>query len=185
MKFLYNFLYISLIVLLIASCKDEDPVIENPEELITTLNFILSPQGGGQTVTFSFQDLDGDGGNAPVITNGTLTANTSYSGTIELLNEAVNPAEDITTEVNAEDTEHQLFYQTGGLPLTINYDDQDAIGLPLGLQTTVISGAAGAGTLTITLRHEPVKSAAGVAEGQIANAGGETDVEVTFDVVIQ
>ena len=43
----------------------------------------------------------------------------------------------------------------------------------------------GSGTITVTLRHEPNKDAAGVSSGDIANAGGETDIEVTFNVEIQ
>jgi len=38
----------------------------------------------------------------------------------------------------------------------------------------------GEGGLRITLRHEPNKTAAGVQNGDITNAGGETDIEVTF-----
>ena len=43
---------------------------------------------GAVPVVLSFTDLDGDGGNAPVINGGTLQANTTYTGTIDLLNEA-------------------------------------------------------------------------------------------------
>ena len=35
------------------------------------------------------------------------------------------------------------------------------------------------------LRHEPDKSAAGVSSGDITNAGGETDIEVSFNVIIE
>ena len=37
----------------------------------------------------------------------------------------------------------------------------------------------------MTLRHEPAKDASGVAAGDITNAGGETDIEVTFDVTVE
>ncbi len=57
------------------SCNDDDPPIDNEEEVITTLTYILTP-ASGQAVTLSFVDLDGDGGNPPVITGGTLDTNT-------------------------------------------------------------------------------------------------------------
>jgi hypothetical protein len=44
---------------------------------------------------------------------------------------------------------------------------------------------AGTGKLKIVLRHKPDKNASGVANGNIANAGGETDIEVEYNVVIQ
>lgn len=169
----------------ISSCTVDDPEPPNEEEVITTLIYTLTPNGGGDVVTFQFQDLDGDGGDTAIITNGTLTANTSYTGSVELLNEAESPVEDITVEIRAEAEEHQFFYATTATDLTIGYNDSDADNNPIGLETAVNTGAATTGTLTITLRHEPMKSATGVASGDITNAGGETDIEVTFDVTIQ
>ena len=85
-----------LFLLLLLSCNDDNIIIEEPVELITTLNYKLVPQGGGNTVTLSFQDLDGDGGNAPIVTGGSLKPNSSYSGTLELVNEAESPDMDIS-----------------------------------------------------------------------------------------
>lgn len=172
----------------IASCKKDepaDPVIPNEEEVITTLNYTLTPSGGGTPVVFSFKDLDGDGGNDPVLVEGSLSANTSYSGAIELLNELESPAEDITEEVKDEATDHQFFFQTDVNGLSIDYADNDANNHPIGVETKVSTQAAGTGTLTITLRHQPDKSATGVSTGDISNAGGETDIEVTFNVEIK
>jgi hypothetical protein len=185
MKNIFQFLFLSVVIFSIASCDDDDPIIENPEEIITTLNYTLTPMSG-DPVTLSFQDLDGDGPNAPVVTVEALAANTTYTGSVELLNESESPAEDIGAEVKEEDLDHQLFFEAaGGLNATITYDDQDSEGNPLGIVTTLTTGDASTGTLTITLRHEPDKGAAGVADGQITNAGGETDIEVTFNVEIQ
>lgn len=167
------------------ACKDDDPVIPHEEEVITTLKYTLTPTRGGTPVEFSFQDLDGDGGNDPVITGGSLSANQSYTGSIELLNELESPAEDITEEIEEEDEEHQFFFQTDIAGLAIDYADQDADGTPLGLNSTLTTTNAGTGTVTIILRHEPNKTAAGVSDGDITNAGGETDIEVTFDVDVQ
>ena len=63
--------------------------------------------------------------------------------------------------------------------------DTDSNNRPVGLASRVTTGAAGSGTLTITLLHEPDKAASGVADGDPSNAGGATDIEVTFDVTVQ
>ena len=117
--------------------------------------------------------------------SGTLSANQSYSGSLDLLNEAETPAESITAEVAEEDDEHQFFFASTLDGLSVAYTDQDDNGNPLGLQTTLTTGEAGSGELTIILRHEPDKSAAGVADGNIENAGGETDIEVSFPINVQ
>jgi len=174
-------------VISLTSCDKDDPEIPNEEELITTLVYTLTPEGGGTPVEFRFTDLDGDGGDAPVITNGTLASNTTYSGVITLLNEAETPIEDITAEVEEEDEDHQLFFTFSNQSFSggFDYSDADGNGNPIGLLTTFATGTPLTSDLTITLRHEPNKGATGVAAGDITNAGGETDIEVTFEVTIQ
>ena len=181
----YSYLTMLLVLSMLAiACEKDDPEPPNEEELITTVTYQLVADGGA-TVEMSFVDLDGDGGDAPTIVGGTLAANTIYTGSITLLNEIENPTEDITLEVREEDDEHQLFFETNIAGLTVDYRDEDGNGRPLGLETTVTTGAAGQGTLTVTLRHEPAKDADGVANGLIANAGGETDIEVAFPVNVE
>ena len=167
-------------------CKDDEPAPVNEEEVITTFRATFTPQGGGAIAVFQFRDLDGDGGNPPVITNDTLVASNVYDVSLELFNETVSPVDTITNEVHDEATVHQFFFQPqGGLNLTFAYGDTDSDGHPVGLLSEATTAAASSGTLTITLRHEPDKHAAGVENGDITNAGGETDIEVTFNVVIQ
>ena len=107
-----------------------------------------------------FKDLDGDGGNAPIINGGELADSTTYIGSLTLLNEAETPAEDITAEIREEDKEHQFFFQTDIEGLSVDYTDQDPDGNPIGLSTTLKTVRANSGNLTIILRHEPSKSAA-------------------------
>ncbi len=155
----------------------------NEEELITTLKYKLTPVTGGNEVVMVFKDLDGDGGSAAQITGGTLSKNIAYTGVIELLNEQANPVINITEEVQTEASDHQFFYTAlDGLTATVTYNDKDTQGNPLGISTKLTTGAASTGKLKIILRHEPNKTAQGVKEGQIANAGGETDIEVEFPV---
>ena len=59
------------------------------------------------------------------------------------------------------------------------------MGNPVGLSSTVTTTDAGSGNVTVVLRHEPDKSGDGVAAGDISNAGGEIDIEVTFAIDVE
>jgi hypothetical protein len=182
LKFSKLFLF-ALTTLVLASCSNDDSPV-NEEEVITTVTTTLT--GGGQVITLQSRDLDGDGPNAPVVTvSGNLTANTTYSGETVFTNETVSPAEDITTEVEEEGDEHQIFYQFPAALGSMIYTDVDANGDPIGLRFSFTTGtSATTGNIVVTLRHLPNKSAAGVASGDITNAGGATDAQVTFPIVI-
>ena len=105
---------------------------------------------------------------------------------MELLNETESPAENVTTEIQEEALDHQFFFQSSISNLNIAYNDVDANGNPIGLSSTLSTDSvAASGTITITLRHEPNKSANGVSGGDITNAGGETDIEVVFPIDVQ
>lgn len=170
-------------VLFSTSCSNDDAPV-NEEEVITTVTTTLV--GGGQTITLTSRDLDGDGPNAPVVTvSGNLTAGITYTGSTVFLNELESPAEDITVEVEEEGADHQVFYQLPSSIGTVTYTDTDANGRPIGLNFTLVAGTSGStGTLTVTLRHLPNKTATGVAAGDITNAGGNTDAAVTFSVAV-
>ncbi len=165
------------------SCSNDDAPV-NEEEVITTVTTTLT--GGGQTITLISRDLDGEGPNSPVVTvSGNLTAGTTYTGSTTFLNELESPAENITEEVEEEGVDHQLFYQLASSLGTVTYNDTDANGKPIGLAFTLVAGTSGSiGNLTVTLRHEPNKTASGVASGDITNAGGSTDATVSFPIVV-
>ena len=102
-----------------------------------------------------------------------------------VLDERDSPAEDITQIILEESEDHQFFYSfSPGLDVTSQYSDEDSNGNPVGIQFTLATGSAGSGNFTVTLINQPNKSAAGVSDGDITNAGGETDIETTFSVVI-
>ena len=172
------------IMLVMLSCRkhesDEPPTAPvNEEELITTVRMHFTPDGGGDTTTLSFTDLDGDGGNAPVIIGDTLMGSATYDAWLELFNELTGDT--ITHEIEEDAEAHQFFFQeNGGTLAFVSYDDADANGHPIGLRSTWQSSGVTDGTITILLRHEPDKSAPGVSDGDITNAGGETDIEVTL-----
>ena len=180
LKFLALFLSTSLVF---TSCSNDDAPV-NEEEVITTV--IVTLTSGGETITLTSKDLDGDGPNAPEVTvSGNLIANTVYTGSTRFLNELEDPADEITIEVEEEGAEHQVFYQLLSSLGTVTYTDTDVDGRPIGLSFTLTTGStAGTGNLTVTLRHEPNKTASGVASGDITNAGGSTDAQVTFPLQV-
>jgi len=176
--------------LVLFNCSNDDdnttetpppPIVE--EEVITTLRIVLTPTTGPD-VTLQTQDLDVDGPNPPVITvSGNLAANTTYTGVIAVLNETEDPAEDITEEIEVDEAdEHQFFFiPGGGLDVTTEYTNFDANNNPVGTKFNLTTTTTGSGTLTITLRHEPTKPNDGTLEG----AGGETDIEAAFPIVVE
>lgn len=171
------------LLLFVTSCgEDEDPIIDNEEEVITQVTLTLFPNGPQEQVTLGFNDPDGDGGNDPEFSQmGALIPNASYRGQVSFANVEEGS---IDGEIVDEGLEHQVFYQTaGGLNMGFTYTDFDTAAQPIGLMTTVTTGDTGAGTLTITLKHEPNK--VGAVIDNSAAVGGETDVEVSFAVDIQ
>jgi hypothetical protein len=116
-----------------------------------------------------------------VTVSGDLSENTMYSGSIVLLNETEDPAENITEEIEEEALEHQFFYTIGnGLDAEADYNDADSDGNPIGLDFVLSANSVSSGSITFTLRHEPTKPNMGIED-----AGGETDIEATFDIAIQ
>jgi hypothetical protein len=182
LKFLSTAIFATLLFAACSSDDDNTPEPVNEEEVITTMIVSLQPAGGGTTVTLTTRDTDGDGPTAPVVTvSGPLAAGVTYNGSITLSNETEDPAEDITAEVEEEDTDHQFFYTiAGGLDVTTTYTNFDSNNNPLGTQFALTTGAASSGNITFTLRHEPTKPNTGLAD-----AGGETDIAATFDLMVE
>ena len=185
MKAIKFFLPIFLFAFLLVGCSDDDdgenPEPVNEEELITTMRVTLVPQGGGDTVTFESRDLDGDGPDAPEVNVSELAADTTYDGTILLLDETKTPEENITVEVAEEDEDHQFFFEGSGGITGVSYSDADGNGNPIGILFEMTTGSAGDAGLTITLRHEPKKP----NDGTLTDAGGETDIAQTFNTTVQ
>lgn len=174
---LFSLLFAGIFV---AGCKDDDNTTE--QENITTIEVHLTGQGFDQT--FTWKDLDGPGGNAPVIDSILLpqnlagTANT-LSCQLHISDESQNPAKDLTTEIEAEKNEHLFVYKLTGTALAqIAYDDADGNNENFGLKTRWVVNT-GAGAVNILLYHEPTD------KFDLNNPGGETDLDVTFPVRIQ
>jgi hypothetical protein len=186
-----------LLVLIPMTGCDDDPEKEDTPELITKVTLTFTPVGGGAALVFTANDPDGDGSIPPTINDIELASNTTYTLTIELENRLVSPPEDITEEVEDEDDEHMFFFGWTGNIFSdpagngnidtradaVNYNDEDDNGNPVGLDTnwtTVTVGGTVTGTLRILLKHQPDLKSATSGSGD-----GETDVDLTFDVIVQ
>lgn len=158
-------------------------------ELITTLKITLTPQGGGSPLTVQFQDLDGEGGNAPVVDKIVVDRGKVYDGEIQELNELESPPEDITLEVKEEAETHQLFFDTlGGFsPATVAYADKESDYVtntgddhPVGIRFTLtVPANAQNGQFRVSQSHYDAGPKDGVTPSD------ETDIEVTFEVEVR
>ncbi|MBA4852650.1 hypothetical protein [Emticicia sp. BO119] len=167
----------------LVACKDTSVDVEEENETITTVK--LNFTSGGTTQTFVFNDPDGDGGNAPTkFDNISLKPNTSYTLTVELLDESKNPSESITEEVKEESDEHLFVFTPSPASLfTYTYGDKDARNFPIGLTGTLQTGATGTGKLKVQLRHQPPVNGKEVKDG--TPIPGSDDVNLDFNVNIQ
>lgn len=182
-KISYAILLLLMTSVFFAACdKDpDDPSEENEEEVITTmrLRFVDSTNTSVST-TFSFEDPDGDGGNAPTVLDEiSLNANSTYTVTLTLFNES-DPAdvEEITPEIVEESAEHLFCYTATGADVMVERSDSDG-NFPIGLTSTWRTGASSSGTVQVVLKHQPDGLKDGTCEP------GETDIDVTFNTVIQ
>ena len=182
---------------------DHDHDHDHENEVITTVELAFTPQSGGSALVFTWADPEDDG--SPVIDDIALTDGETYDVALSFLNELEDPPEDITEEIGDEAEEHQVFFTGSGVqgPATGTnanavveqaYGDSDGDGLPLGLDNTFATLGTGSGELTVTLRHLPEENgsavkvddlAEDVASGGLGSIGGDTDVDVTFNIAVQ
>ena len=178
-----------------ASCESEDPEKENEGEVITdvTLKFQevdASNNPVGAVVSFKASDPQGiEVGATPTIQTVNLTRGKKYLMTIEVLNAIEN--EDITKEILEEAAEHQFYFLGSAFTsniLTIAYADAGGVSLGLRNLLTVSSSPGTNNTsMRVVLRHDLNKSFNGANNPNFANfvqAGGETDLDITFPVVL-
>ena len=200
-----NLRFIALFFMAIAvvSCSDDDdaPPEENLPEVFTNVTLIFTPAGGGTAITAGAEDPDGEGISDLIVDDQIfLAANTTYTLTFNVENR-LDPSADLNAEILAEDNEHQIFFAfadgtftsptgdgnigAGNADDNINYededsDDQDGSGNPVGLETTWTTAGPSTGTFRVNLQHQPdVKTA------DSDSTDGDTDFDLTFDIIIQ
>ncbi|MBX0334859.1 hypothetical protein K3G39_16590 [Pontibacter sp. HSC-14F20] len=173
-------------LLTFSACKDEEePEPDHEHDVVTTVTLTLTPSTGGEAVTATWEDLDGPGGNAPEIDALVLSANTTYTGSLTFASEEAHGdhhhAHDLTSEIREEGIAHEIFYLVTPQDLVdISKTDKDANGLPIGLETTATTTAAGTGKMRIILKHQP-----GTKSSTSNENTGESDVDITFDTKVQ
>jgi hypothetical protein len=132
--------------------------------------------------TFLFDDPDGAGGQQPLRWD-TLKLGTSrsYGTRILLTNKLTTPAQDLTTLIKAQGTQHLMVYRIDTAMLRVQITDRDVLNLPLGLESIWETGNnPGLGQVEINLRH--------IAFGKNINSGsssGHSDIQISFPLSIQ
>jgi hypothetical protein len=180
---------------MLSGCDDDNPKKEDAPELITKVTLTFTPDGGGDAITASASDPDGEGvqdiaADGPI----NLDANEDYTLTLTLVNELADPADpayDITGEVEEEGDEHMFFFSWTNNVFSdpagdgnidnrndaLVYNDEDDNGLPLGLSTAWTTADAATGTFRVVLKHQPdLKTETSGA------SDGETDLDVLFTI---
>lgn len=179
------------------ACESDDPMPENDGEVITDviLNFQeLDGSGNPVGAVSSFTASDPQGievGATPIIETVELTRGKTYQLNIEVRNAIEN--EDITEEILEEGDEHQFYFLgtafVGSPVLTYQYDDLsgELIGVQ-GIVTVLQNPGVNNASMQIILRHDLDKNYPGAENPnfqEYAMAGGESDLDITFPVVIE
>lgn len=154
----------------------KDPNHNDDHDVTTTLE-VTFQKSGEPTFKVKFKDIDGPGGNPPTADTIKLKATSEYLVSLAVLNESVNPTEDLTPEIINEKDDHLFVFKHEGINITTTIVDKDSKNLPFGLFSRWETKETGTGTSTITLKHQP-----GIKDGQ-ANKG-ETDMEAVFPIRI-
>lgn len=171
-------------IALSACDSNDEPAIPVEQELVTTVKLLVTDNGGFKQ-TFTYKVENGVGATTPgTVTKDevVLAPSKEYNVEVQLWNDKKTPAENITEEVIAESSAHLFLYESkpAGL-LTFSNGNKDAANMPFNQRIVVKTGAADTGELGVVLKHNPTNKAALNA----ADAGGETDVDVTFPVKLQ
>tara|TARA_R110002012_G_scaffold322098_1_gene555458 strand:- start:27939 stop:28559 length:621 start_codon:yes stop_codon:yes gene_type:complete len=187
---------IALVLFAFSSCSSEDPVPENDGELITdvTLTFQeLDESGNAVGDSFDFTASDSEGievGGTPTVETVMLEKGKTYEMTIDVYNSLAE--EDITEEIQAEGDEHQFYFLgsafTSSPFLSYEYNDDgtELIGLK-GIVRVQQSPGFNNANIQILLRHALDKNYPGAENPnfqEYAQAGGESDLDITFPVVL-
>lgn len=187
---------------------DDDHDHDHENELITTVTLTFTSEDG-ESVSASFEDLDGDGGASGTTENLVLAPETTYSVRLELLNDLEDEPEDVTEEIAEEAEEHFVFLygpnvagpsSTGDGFLVHEFSDlesdytENVVGddLPVGIESTVTTSAAGDGRLSVIVRHLPDLNDVPQKTAELPDAfargeaiAGSNDVDVTFEVRVE
>lgn len=165
----FTFLLFSTVVLL-NSCKKDDPILEDENEFIHQVNIEFTDSENQNIYTWEVGSSD------------TILLKADQEYTVQVSFYSLDKAQNeinITEEILEESDAHQLFYtSTPSNLISVTYEDKDINGQPLGLQTSMkTSDISQEGKLRIQLKH--------YAAGKDGNVtSGSTDADVSFVVKI-
>ena len=166
----------------LSGCKKDEPAPVQDNEFISTMRLTFTE--GTNKLVYSIKDLDGDGGNAPVIDVIKLLPNKTYTFTTEFLDETKNPAVNLTSEIKAESAEHLVIFEPNSTNLlSVTRTDKDSRNFEVGLMATAKTTTAANGTMKVTLKHQPEVGGQPTKNGTATI--GTTDFEGTFKVEIK
>ena len=181
-----KYLPILFVALLFTSCKkDEEIEPTDDNELITRVELKFTDVAANTSLTYTFQDKDGDPKTAPEkFDKIVLNKGVTYTVSVGVYDDTKSPVADITEEIAEESDVHLFVYKTTPAALlTTTILDKDKNGLPIGLSASVLTqSTAGTGKLNLLLKHQPELNGVKVKTGQ--EAGGSTDIDLLFDVEI-
>lgn len=183
----FGFLTLACATIITSCNKKTDPPTPDEQELITTVKIQLLEEFSSFVQTYEYKVENGFGGSGGTIKIDSikLKPNTKYDAVLTVLNEKATPIEDITEEIIEESNDHLFFFtsnpSTGNGSISVNSGNKDKTGNPLNQTFKLTTGSNGQGKFQIVLLHEPANKNATSLEA----AGGETDLDATFPVLIQ
>ena len=179
----------AIVAVLLNACKKEVTKPNNPtneQEDYTTVNMYFTNTATGITTKVkAFYDADGQNVNVAKIEMDTiyLQANTNYTCSIEILDATKNPVDTTTKEIEEKNDEHQFFFETDMVNVTIAKLDKDNNNNAVGLKSSWTVAAASKGHVHVHLTHYDS------VEQKKANPNddtiGETDIEIEVQTVIK
>ncbi len=132
-------------ILTISSCSKDDPkqpLPTNPQEVLTTILIKGYNQNDSLNTNYQFnykwEDLDGDGGNLPVIDTLNLDSGIIYTCEITILDKTKTPFDTVSNAIEEEKNAHQFFFTpsanlTAKIKAEILDFDTNIPSLPVGL----------------------------------------------------
>ncbi len=179
-----------------SSCKKDDPkkpVDTNPQEVLTTIlikGYNLNDSSNSKyQFSYKWEDLDGDGANAPIIDSLILDTGIVYNCEILIIDKTKIPFDTVSNEIEEEKNEHQFFYAPNTNLIgkfsteILDFDDNNPK-LPVGLKIKISTKSNQnyalplIGSLNIVLSHYD-----GVAKS--TSKSDESDIDVNFPVKLK
>ncbi len=197
MKTINNLTIITITTILVfSSCKKDDPkkpVETNSQEVLTTVLLtgynIDDSLNAKYQFSYKWEDLDGDGGNSPIIDTIALDSGIRYNCKVLILDKTKSPIETVSDEIEKEKNAHQFFY-TPSTNLVgkfstevLDFDDNNPK-LPVGLEFNVLTKSNQTynlpliGSLNIVLSHYD-----GVQK--TTSKSDESDIDINFPVKLK